>query len=692
MIRRSLYAAGFGHALVAGLTIVSAAALQPAAGHRFERPVRTTGAGPQKLRIDVTLLTAAQPFRAITIDAGAQATGGLSDLRLYDASGGELPYLLVAPPARRPLWIEGAVLPVAQTKTRSGFEVDLGGARLVDALELAGLPAPFLKRFVLEGSGDRARWTVLVSQGTLFDLPEDRVRRLSADFPAGMYRYLRVTWDDTNSAVVPLPARASAREAAIQSAASPLRARIEIERQPSEPRRSRHRLRLPAAGLPITAVILEVGPGDVFRTATVMESRFSGARADPVELGRARLIRRDAGGGAGAAALRVPVDAPRGSELQLVIEDGNNPPLDVQSVFIEFAELPWIYFEAPAGSVVARYGDPRATPPQYDLEARRGAVRLESIPEAEWGDPRPAAAVPSVSTAPPVPDRGARLDTSTFRYRRSLPESAAGLVSLQLDAAVLAHSRGNDGRFGDVRVVDSEGYQIPYLLERRDEPLAIDLEVRPAGDREILRTTGTARRSAYVVTLPHPNLPSPRLVIETSDRVFRRPLQIGVERRPDRQHRDVWLDVLGSRIWQHADQGTPAEPLEIAIRPGETTDVLLIVEEGDNRPLPITAARLLLPSWRVRFFKPSAPVSLLYGSDTTTAPQYDLALLAPAVMGADARELSAAPEQASESARQRQLPPVIFWAGLGVAAVVLLGLLVRLISSGTAPPPSPPAP
>ena len=31
---------------------------------------------------------------------------------------------------------------------------------------LDGIPAPFLKRFRLEGSGDRERWTVLIEEGT----------------------------------------------------------------------------------------------------------------------------------------------------------------------------------------------------------------------------------------------------------------------------------------------------------------------------------------------------------------------------------------------------------------------------------------------------------------------------------------------------------------------------------------------
>lgn len=696
-------------ALVVALAPGPAHAQPPSdTGQRFERPIETAGPGAQKLAVDVPLLTAAQRFAAVRRDdepttrrrLWSAATGGLADLRLYDATGAEVPYLLVFPPATRPEWVSGAILPVVRTKAASGFEVDLGRSRLVDGLDIGGLPPPFLKRFLLEGSGDRARWTVLVGQGTLFDLPQERVRQVAMDFTPGEYRYLRVIWDDTSSAVLPLPARASVREAPAVPPPSgqsgvespPLRTRVEIERQASEPGRSRHRIRLPAAGLPLVAVTLNVRSGDVFRTASVMESRFSGTRADPAELGRTRLVRMEGSGSSDT--LRIPIEPPRGAEIQLVIEDGNNPPLAIETVSIEFANLPWIYFEAPAGGVTARYGDRAARAPQYDLEARRSAIRLDEVPEARWGEPRAVSERATSTTAPPAtPERGAKLDLSGFRYRRALTETPQGLVSLPLDAAVLAHSRGQLGGFADVRLIDADGYQVPYLLERRDEPLSLDLSLRQvAADRETLKNRGTGNRSVYAATLPYPNLPAPRLVIETSDRVFRRPIEIAVERPPDRQHRDAWLDVLATRVWQHADQGNSAEPIDVPIQPGDATELLLMLDEGDNRPLAISSARLLLPAWRVRFFKAAAPLSLVYGHDSVAAPEYDLALLAPAVTGAEAREIAAAPEQPSGSAAAGQLSPKVFWIGVAAAALVLLALLVRLIASGTPPPPSPPAP
>jgi hypothetical protein len=71
----------------------------------------------------------------------------------------------------------------------------------------------------------------------------------------------------------------------------------------------------------------------------------------------------------------------------------------------------------------------------------------------------------------------------------------------------------------------------------------------------------------------------------------------------------------------------------------------------------------------------------VYGRDDLSAPRYDLSLLAPRVMGSRAEEIYAAPEEAARAsgAAPAIVPPRAFWASLGLAVVVLLGLIVRLV-------------
>jgi hypothetical protein len=94
---------------------------------------------------------------------------------------------------------------------------------------------------------------------------------------------------------------------------------------------------------------------------------------------------------------------------------------------------------------------------------------------------------------------------------------------------------------------------------------------------------------------------------------------------------------------------------------------------------------------------PPAPLTLVYGHDALASPRYDLALLAPQVMGAEARDVEAAPEATDASpspSAMSPLTPGMFWMGLSLAVLVLLAVIGKLVvNSSEAPsPPSPPAP
>jgi hypothetical protein len=235
-----------------------------------------------------------------------------------------------------------------------------------------------------------------------------------------------------------------------------------------------------------------------------------------------------------------------------------------------------------------------------------------------------------------------------------------------------------------VRIVDRTNRQVPYLVERRDEPLSLDVPISAAGDEQAssLGKVPGVNRSIYVVRFPHRDLPSGALALETSARIFQRSVQLGVHRPPDRRRRDAWFDVIAAGTWRHADQQTSAPALTMQIPTVDTTELLLAIDEGDNAPLPIVAARLLLPSYRLRFFHPEkTELRLAYGRDDLPPPRYDLSLLAPQVMGAAAREIAASPERAGggESSPPSLVTPRVFWLFLGTAVIALLMLIVRLV-------------
>ena len=299
--------------------------------------------------------------------------------------------------------------------------------------------------------------------------------------------------------------------------------------------------------------------------------------------------------------------------------------------------------------------------------------------------------VEQTPAVPAVAGPGAALDPSGFRYQRLLEAGDPGLVTLSLDAAVLAHSQGPSGSFADVRIVNAGNLQIPYVLERRDERLSLRLEPQPATPQARDLQNRPGHRSFYAITLPLEDLPGAVIELQTSAAVFRRFVQLGVERPPDRRSRETVFERLAQAVWEHGDAAAPAPALELALPVERSRELLLIVDEGDNKPLPVTGTRLLLPGWQLRFHRPPGLLRLIYGNEDIGNPRYDAAALAPSVMNGTAREASAEPEH-TPAPPAAIVSPRAFWMGLAVAVVLLLGVLVRLISSATAPPPSQPGP
>jgi len=157
---------------------------------------------------------------------------------------------------------------------------------------------------------------------------------------------------------------------------------------------------------------------------------------------------------------------------------------------------------------------------------------------------------------------------------------------------------------------------------------------------------------------------------------------VAAERQPDRRHRDSWVEAFSRTSWSHVDQDSETPAITIALPAINSASVLVVVDEGDNMPLPLTGARLLLPSYRVRFFREkNAALRLAYGSSAVPPPRYDLALVAPQLLGVTATDVAATPEGTSHDARSLPalVSPRLFWTVLVLAVIVLLMLIVRLL-------------
>ena len=646
--------------------------LAPAAGlcndteASVERRVEPGGPGGNRLDVDVELL--------------AGAADGLRDLRFLSADGQEIPYLLLEQPTAKRQWTRGKILPLRRTKLNSGFEVDFGEVVMIDRIRIEGLPAPFLKRVRLEAGGDRSRWTLLHEQATLFDLPDEGLKMLELDFEPGEYRYVRVVWSDRSSGRLPLPRSAGARLLTGSPPPPPLEARLVFEKRASEPGRSRYRVVLPAAGLPIVAIELEVDDSRVLRRARVTEARLSGSEIRPAVLGEATL-RRVVHEDLVASQMEIAISKPTETEVEIEIDDGDNPPLVLRSVTARFAVQPWIYFESPDGEgLTARYGAAGLRAPFYDLEALRGALGSEglarSVNDASFGESRILAvtAVPAELAIADAVGGGAKINLRGFLVRRGVAEGPPGLNALRLDPAVLAGS----SHLGDLRIVDDSSDQVPYIQESLGEPTILDLgELVPVPEQ------GGTRQSVYRLTLPFATLPAARLTIETTARVFER--RVLLAREETRNPRDPPVRVtLDDQVWRNRDAARDAPPLTLRVPPLAGSELLLIVDEGDNSPLHLENPKLYLPTYRLRFIRRNQePLWLMYGQAGLAAPRYDLALLAPRVLGARVPEIALSEvEERQPAVGGGRIGTIVFWSALVFALIVLLGMVVRLLRRG----------
>lgn len=285
---------------------------------------------------------------------------------------------------------------------------------------------------------------------------------------------------------------------------------------------------------------------------------------------------------------------------------------------------------------------------------------------------------PAATDAPASQFRyGARVDLKAFTHRRDIAAPSGGVVELHLDAAALAHSAPG---FADLRVVSGDGRQVPYLVTKQDQPLAIRLpgveKEESNGDR---RSRGAnANVSRYLIRLPYSVLPAAQLVLRTPARLFSR--EVRLEVRPSHERGADEIRIVGRTHWSHTDPDTDAPQMAFDVSSLHSAELHLVVDEGDNAPLPLDPPSLLLPAYRLRFARPpGVALQLVYGNRLLDAPRYDVALLPQSLLDAPAAEATVAPERPAPAPR---VPAgILFWVALALAVLVLGGLVARLLRS-----------
>ncbi|HOX45299.1 MAG TPA: DUF3999 family protein [Myxococcota bacterium] len=197
---------------------------------------------------------------------------------------------------------------------------------------------------------------------------------------------------------------------------------------------------------------------------------------------------------------------------------------------------------------------------------------------------------------------------------------------------------------------------------------------------------GEPRRSAWTLADRPPGLPLTALALAVEDEEFVRRVRVEATTRGE-----AWFEVGGGVIYRvrRAASGFTDESLEVWLEPGERPRLRLIVLDGDDPPLRLTAVRgLWLPEELVFRARQAGPHELRLGDPRAQAPRYDLAELLARGSGGEPRPCSLGPleplpvgpvEAGPDTRPWSEKHALLLQLGIGALALALLAWTLRLL-------------
>lgn len=432
---------------------------------------------------------------------------------------------------------------------------------------------------------------------------------------------------------------------------------------------SRYTVELPRP-LPIQAVRIDATDPVFEREVDVALIGELDAYHQPQVDGTIRRIRL---GGAALDQVTLSVQDQPADMLVLWIQSDGLVPLDLAevTVLLEGAEL-LVPAPGPGPLTLLAGADPNTTP-TGDLDialpelSRMASLTLSPEPaedNPDWTPPEVRAGLAGPSTP---------LAMAGMSWSHPV-QGGPGLVRIPLTLEVLADTRrGMD----DLRLVDVEGRQIPYLLRRRP----VDLEL---GELSFTRTE-EGSQSRLSVPLPTagrygdgPPLATVRLTTDAP--LFRRSVVLN-------RLRGATLEPLRGYHWVGEDR--PAT-LSFDVDRPVGQELVLTIDNGDDPPLPIDSVLASVQSWELVAHLPAGGARLVYGDPDRPSPDYDLGLLRSELVARAGAVATLGPRESLEPAPATAVEKGLVFTGLaalvGGLSLLILGL-VRAVPDEDAPAP-----
>ena len=345
-------------------------------------------------------------------DIYAATRDGFPDLRIVDDRGAAVPYLLEPVAQRRTTQVRqpcASKVVSLHVDEGKGLEIMVELDEKAPGATGATIRTPladYERRVRVYGSQTGAQWAPLVNDGAIFDYSRFMaVRNRDVVIPPNDYRQFKLVveheLDDRESPLRDLIRSRSEGKKDEQTEITQILRRpfridgVDLWRTVETDRMSKaETFTYPTANLrvepdakhkmsrvevtsrrePLTSLSVSTASRNFSRPATVMIPVQQGIHTDWVEVGRGtlsliqfRAFRR--------AELRIDFPQQRQERYQLVIENADNPPLEITGVEAEGTGYRLVFLGTEGRKYRVEYGSDTAEPPSYDTAAVLGSLQ-----------------------------------------------------------------------------------------------------------------------------------------------------------------------------------------------------------------------------------------------------------------------------------------------------------------------------
>jgi len=620
-----------------------------------------------------------------------RARPDLADLRMVDGQGGEIPYAVLRPTAAAPSVVKPRSFRPELSEGATVLIVETGTDHALVAVTLVTSARAFVKPVEVALSADGSTWETVAHGVPVYRQSSEA--QLTVALPRRPAAWVKLTLDDRRSAPVAFSGASllvgQDRPAPTVEVPVRVRERIELARE------TVLTLDAGAAHLPLTAVSLLVPDRYFRRSVKLLVRDWQDGEVVERTLATGEIARFaiDESLGLQTERLSIPLaGVPLPSrEWLLQIDNGDSPPLGAIEVRAERRPI-HVVLSGPATTVYI--GNPAATVPRYDLASLSGSMADLPVINLSPSEPASSTVEAGLSLFGPIgvnPDYrkpqplaqilvdGAPLEARPWSGEKSIIVETTGIQRLEIDREVLAGARAD---LGDLRL-SRQGRQVPYVIERSSRERELPLVVMVDNDPD------RPRVGRWKVAIPK-DLPITRLTLTSRQPLFQRFLQVmdtPADPRVSSRNR-----LLAAASWTRTPESVDRAFTLALGSPPQGEALLLEVDNGDNAPLVIDAAKAWYPAVHLLFrAEDTSPLTLHFGDRRLSAPHYDVSLVAAELLAAEASiarisETPGEPSDATVTSRSRALSKgFLFWGALGVVVVVLLVVISRLVPK----PPSP---